>query len=194
MPLFFLQDLFRGKKGAFFLCFLCSLLMGKLFFSEQMKTVGDWICSCMEEMDVHTLEQKGFFCYLLLHRGILLFLLVLFGLTKIKKILLTLSYLVCGLLAGGVCASFLSAYGWKGFFVFFFSFFPHGIVYVVLFVYLFWLFCERQEEEKNTQAKRLKQGPQVIVYGFAILVLFSVGLYLEGTVNPLLLDWIRQFL
>lgn len=193
MPFFFLREVFRGKKGAFFLCFLISLTLGLVLFSEQIQAVGAWLCSCMEEMDARTLAQKELFCYLLIRRGLLLVLLLLFGMTRIRRPLYTLTYLLCGLLAGSVCAAFLRAYGWKGAIVFLFSFFPHGIVYVVLFCYLFWLFCERQEESCAKNGT-LKRGIAVFLYSAGLALLFLSGLYLEGAVNPLLLDWIRDFL
>jgi hypothetical protein len=194
MPFFFLRKLLQGKSGAFFFCFLLALVAGRICFWEQMAWTGQWLGECMQQLDVKSLDQQQLFGYLLLHRGMPFLLLVLFGLTRIRKVLF---YLVCmagGILAGGLCLASVSAYGIKGLLFFAASLFPHGVAYVILFLYLFWVFCERQETEALQEKKYLKLGMYGMLYtGVALFLLFA-GIYLEGAINPMLLGWLKPIL
>lgn len=193
MPFFFLRDLFRGKKGIFFFFFLLAHVIGILLFSEQTNLLGQWMVQSLQKVDASAMDQKRFLCYLLFRRGGLLLFIVLFGLTKIKKPLFYGVSMAGGFLAGGLCISCIRACGWKGIPLFLVSLLPHWIVYVILFHFLFWLFCEKQQEEHEGERGRyLKKGLSGIFYAGILLVLFGVGIYLECGVNPLLLGWIKK--
>lgn len=186
LPAARIKQLFFGKKGLFLLSFFFALLIGRCFLWDDICRYVNWNISCMGKLNVETLDQKALFVYLAIHRGELLAFLILIGISKIRSIL----YRGCCICAGGffgvLALSFVNSFGAKGVLLFLVSLLPHWLIYAFLFSFLYWIFVERAQSKKNLGI------PNKIAMALGIAALFLMGIYLEGFVNPILLDWMKQ--
>jgi hypothetical protein len=161
---------------------------------EQITQMGQWLEQSVQQLDAKALDQQQLLFYLLLCRGLLFVLLILFGLTRIRRLLFYLICMAAGAVSGAMLLGAVSALGTKGLLLFFGILFPHGVCYMILFLFLFWVLCEERWEDSDPGKKQPKQVMQGIFYGMVSLFLFGSGIYLECTMNPLLLGWIKGVL
>lgn len=194
MPGTSLLRLMRGKRGIFLLSFFIALLLGKILLWDDICQFEHWNENCMGKLNLKTLNQKSLFFYLLLHRGELLALLILSGITKLRKILYHLFCGTAGCFLGLITLSFCHSFGWKGLCILILSLFPHWIVYGILFMFLYWIFIDRQESESAHDVKSSVNIPQLVLYGIGVIALLFVGIYLECFVNPILLSFGKEIL
>lgn len=186
MPGFSIGPWIKGKRGVFFVSFIICIIAGRVFLWNEICEFQTWNITCIGKLNVHTIDTKSLFCYLLLHRGELLLFVILASITKLKKILYYVISSAAGAILGFLQLSFWHSFGIKGIFVLGITLMPHWIVYGILFTFLYWVFVDR----KNLNFT----GGWMVLYAICIGILFLVGIYLECFVNPLLMSWTRELL
>ena len=194
MPGALFLRLLRGKKGIFLMSFFIALILGKILLWDDICQFEHWNENCMGKLNLQTLDQRSLFFYLLLHRGELLALLILSGITKLRKILYHLFCGSAGCFLGIIALSFCHSFGWKGMCILIISLLPHWIIYGILFVFLYWIFIGRSETDSIAEVKSSANIPQFVLYGVGVIALLFVGIYLECFVNPILLSFGKEIL
>lgn len=189
-------SLFRGKTGIFLLSFFIAILICRILLWEDMQSIARWSRTCIERMGASAVDQKEMLWYVLIRRLELLSLLILCGITKIRKILYYLCSAVVGSAFGIFLLSMIQSFGVSGVILAISVLMPQWFIYGILYVYLYWLFVRRVElrgyEEMN--ASKPFQIGMLLLYILGILGLLASGIYLECYVNPLLVAWVKGFL
>ncbi len=189
-------SLFRGKTGIFLLSFFIAILICRILLWEDMQSIARWSRTCIERMGASAVDQKEMLWYVLIRRLELLSLLILCGITKIRKMLYYLCSAVAGSVFGIFLLSMIQSFGVSGVILAISVLMPQWFIYGILYVYLYWLFVRRVElrgyEEMN--ASKPFQIGMLLLYILGILGLLASGIYLECYVNPLLVAWVKGFL
>lgn len=194
MPGVTLLRLLRGKKGIFLMSFFIALILGKILLWDDICQFEHWNENCMGKLNLQTLNQRSLFFYLLLHRGELLGLLILCGITKLRKVLYRIFCGTAGCFLGIITLSFCHSFRWKGICILIISLLPHWIIYGILFVFLYWIFIGRTETDSIAESKSSANIPQFVLYGIGVVALLFVGIYLECFVNPIILSFGKEIL
>ena len=192
MPGSILLRILRVKRGIFLMSFFIALILGKLLLWDTICQFEHWNENCMGRLNLQTLDQKSLFFYLLLHRGELLALLILCGITKLRKVLYHLICGTAGCFLGIVTLSFCHSFRWRGICILVISLIPHWIVYGILYVFLYWIFIGNQDTPLGE--KPSKSIPKYALYGLGVIALLFAGIYLECFVNPILLSFGKTML
>ena len=187
-PMMFRLYRLRGKRGVFLLSFFIAIIIVRGVLWEEITEIAGWSRLCVERMDRTLVENVHMFWYVLIRRNELLLLLLLCGLTRIRKVLFYIASGVGGAALGIFILSFVKCYGIKGIIIGAGALFPQWILYGMLFAYLYWLFVRRKEVQDKESLW------QYALYVLGVAGIMASGIYLECFVNPLVVVLVKTIL
>lgn len=183
--------LFMKKKRIYHLdmVFFCTFFLGILLANLlQGKSKNRFFMLneyYLQQFKYTKINTNQFFFYVVENRLPIFALLLLLSFTVVGILTHIVFVSYYGLSFGFLCVMAITNFGWKGFFYVIGFLFPHYLLY--LFCYLLFLkIFYRKKEGQHTEQKTM-----ILQIG-VVLILFLIGMLLEGYVNPVLLSKILK--
>ncbi len=179
--------------------FICGVILGAIFIkAEQLNAVTDFIVKCLKEITVY---YSLLFLYVAYERIKNIFLLFVCSCLPFGPYLYACILAFLGIQIGVMIYGFASCAGFSGIAFVLVSFFPHGILYLLVLYYGYDIFLAvwMRKQNADSHSQLLKAEP-VVVGGVRIqkffipIVVAIIGVLTECYVNPFFVKMFANFL